>query len=120
MLKNNRGMTMLEVEIAMIAMACILTSSFVFVTNSVEIKSNLKRSATATQIGTDMLEEIRVDQYDSLVQDEAKNKTVVDDYYDLSWIIGDSSYYKTIDLKVAWPKGNHKHSVELSTIVANR
>lgn len=116
-IKNENGMTMVEVVIAMVLMAFILTSASVFVNNTNNTKANLNSISEATQIGNDMIESLRTTDYDSL-DNEGENSATLNNIYKCSWSIEDSISYKIVKVTVSWPLDNPSHDIDLKTIIA--
>ncbi len=116
-IKNENGMTMIEIVIAMVLMAFILTSASVFVNSTNSTKAKLNNVSEATQIGNDMVESLRTMDYDSL-NNIGENSAALNDTYKCSWSVQDSISYKIVKVTVAWPLNNPSHDINLETIIA--
>lgn len=112
--KNQNGSTLIEVIVAMIILALLITGLNGAVMSL--IKSNLasKELSTATSSAYTLFEQLRRTSYSSIVT----SSDVVQSKYVRSWRVTTDSTQKKIDVVIAWPTTTQRHSIELSTIIA--
>ncbi len=112
--KNEKGISLLEIMVSMVFFAMITMSANTMLVGIVHANQAMKNTTQATQIGNQLLDELRSATYASL--DDA-NKTV-DSKYFCDWNITEANSMKKINLTIEWPLQTKKHKVKLSTIVA--
>ncbi|HON11307.1 MAG TPA: prepilin-type N-terminal cleavage/methylation domain-containing protein [Chitinispirillaceae bacterium] len=112
--KNIEGSSLIEVVVAMIILALLVTGLNACVVSLINSNQASKELSAATSAGYQLLEELRRTDYDEIVtnSDVSRNK------YIRSWTVTTSSNQKKIVLNVQWPVENPRHSIELSTIIA--
>lgn len=113
-MKKEKGMSLLEVIVAMLFFAVITMSANIFLVGIIRANVSMKNTTQATQYGNQILDNIRAKTYDD-IQDGQK---IMDSKYNCQWEVNEASNMKKISLTVSWPTGNRDHKVKLSTIVA--
>ncbi len=111
---NQKGMSLLEVMVAMVFFAMITMSANTFLVGIVRANAAMKNTTQATQVGNQVLDNIREKAYNS-IQD---GSSLIDSKYNCEWEVNEAGNMKKIFVTVAWPFGNKNHEVKLSTIVA--
>ena len=112
--KNEKGISLLEVMVAMVFFAMITMSANTFLVGIVKANVITKNTSQATQVGNQMLDQIRAKNYENIDDD---NMTL-NSKYNCEWEVNEASNMKTIMLTVSWPQGDKNHEINLSTIVA--
>jgi Tfp pilus assembly protein PilV len=113
-LRNEKGISLLEVIVAMLFFAMITMSANTFLVGIVRANASMKHTTQATQAGNRILDNIRAKSYDD-IQD---GSTVINSKYTCTWTVNEASNMKKILVTVDWPFGSKTHKVNLSTIVA--
>lgn len=118
--KNQKGMTLLEVVIAMFLFAMIVTTSNAFLVGFIKANASVKEMTKATQLGNEILESLRMTPYDAIVADT----DTLEDKYKCSYLVNETkidtnSIMKEITLAISWPADRPSHKIELSTIISN-
>ena len=113
-LKNEKGMSLLEVIVAMLFFAMITMSANTFLVGIVRANVSMKNTTQATQVGNQILDNIRTKSYEN-IQD---GSMIIDSKYNCTWNINEAGNMKKVLVTVNWPFGNKNHKVNLSTIVA--
>ena len=111
---NQKGMSLMEVMVAMVFFAMITMSANTFLVGIVRANVSMKNTTQATQVGNQILDNIRAKNYDNI----QNGSSTVDSKYDCEWEINEASNMKKIFVTVNWPFGEKNHKVQLSTIVA--
>lgn len=111
---NIEGSSLVEVIVAMIVLALLVTGLNACVVSLVNSNQASKELSAATSAGNQLLEELRRINYSNIVT----NSDVARDKYIRSWTVTESSTQKKIVLNVHWPLQSPRHSIELSTIIA--
>lgn len=111
---NENGSSLIEVIVAMIILALLVTGLNACVMNLINSNLASKELSAATASGYQLLEEFRRADYSMIVtsSDMVRNK------YLRTWTVTSDSIQKKIDLTISWPPQTGKHAIELSTIVA--
>ncbi|NLE02333.1 MAG: hypothetical protein GX640_20915 [Fibrobacter sp.] len=115
MIKDDiQGSSLIEVVVAMIILALLVTGLNACVVSLINSNINSKELAAATSAGNQLLEEFRRKDYATIVSshDQVRQKFL------RSWDVTGDSIQKKIDLVVSWPLTTGKKSIQLSTIVA--
>ena len=113
-LKNEKGISLLEVIVAMLFFAMITMSANTFLVAVVRANVAMKNTTQATQFGNQILDNIRTKSY----EDIEDGTQVLNEKYTCNWEVNEASNMKKIFLTVSWPMGGKDHNVRLSTIVA--
>ena len=113
-LKNEKGISLLEVIVAMLFFAMITMSANTFLVAVVRANVAMKNTTQATQFGNQILDNIRTKSY----EDIEDGTQVLNEKYNCQWDVNEAGNMKKILLTVTWPIGNTNHNVKLSTIVA--
>lgn len=113
---SNKGMTLIETMIAMALFASITFTANSFLIGAIGANKKIENLAKATEIGNKVLENIRTMPYETILND----RKVIESRYDCSWLVttDGSTKMKQIILTVSWPIREPKHTIELSTIIA--
>lgn len=111
---SQKGSSLIEVTVAMIILALLVTGLNACVVNLINSNVSAKELSAATSAGYQLLEEFRRKNYSDIVSnsDQVKSKFI------RSWTVSSDSTQKKIDLTVIWPISTGKHSIQLSTIIA--
>ena len=113
-LKNEKGISLLEVIVAMLFFAMITMSANTFLVGIVRANVSMKNTTQATQLGNRILDNIRAKSYND-IQD---GSTIIDSKYNCEWKVSEAGNMKKIFVTIDWPFGKKNHKVKLSTIVA--
>ncbi len=113
-LKNEKGISLLEVMVAMVFFAMITMFANTMMVGVVKANVSMKNTTQATQFGNQMLDNIRAKNYDD-IQD---GSSLIAGKYDCTWTVNEASNMKKVFVTVNWPFGSKNHKVNLSTIVA--
>lgn len=111
---NIEGSSLVEVIVAMIVLALLVTGLNACLVSLVNSNQASKELSAATSAGNQLLEELRRINYSNIVT----NSDVARGKYIRSWTVTESNTQKKIVLNVHWPLQSPKHSIELSTIIA--
>jgi Tfp pilus assembly protein PilV len=115
MKKNNEnGSSLIEVTVAMIILALLVTGLNACVVSLINSNLSSKELSAATASGYQLLEQIRRSDYD----DVGSSCDTVRGKYLRAWVVTRDSIQMRVDLVVSWPLTTGKHVVELSTRVA--
>lgn len=111
---SNDGSTLIEVIIAMIILAVVVTGLNAAVVSLIKSNLNAKELTSASSTGYQLFEQLRRGTYDDITtgSDFVRNR------YVRTWKITTDSTQKKIALTVTWPLASGKHVIELSTIIA--
>jgi Tfp pilus assembly protein PilV len=112
--ENENGSSILEVIVAMVILALLVTGLNACVVTLINSNVISKEMSEATSAGYQILDKFRGSDYTSIItsSDQIKGK------YVRCWTVTEDSIQKKIDLKVSWPITDKKHSIMLSTIIA--
>lgn len=113
-MNNQNGSSLIEVTVAMIILALLVTGLNACVVNLINSNVSAKELSAATSCGYQLLEEFRRTDYSSITS----NSDMVRSKFIRSWTVSSDSIQKKIDLTVTWPLSTGKHSIKLSTIIA--
>jgi prepilin-type N-terminal cleavage/methylation domain-containing protein len=113
-MENKDGSSLIEVIVAMVILALLVTGLNACVVNLINSNVSSKELAAATSAGNQLLEEFRRINYSSIVSDF----DLVRNKYVRSWTVTADSAQKKIVLVVSWPPVSGRKSIQLSTIVA--
>lgn len=113
-MNNQNGSSLVEVIVAMLVLALLVTGLNACVVNLVNTNNSSKELATATAAGNQALEMLRKTAYSSL----QSNNDEVESKYVRAWTVTDNGSHKKIEMFVCWPKSSVKHTISLSTIIA--
>jgi Tfp pilus assembly protein PilV len=113
-MKNENGSSLIEVIIAMVVLALLVTGLNACVVNIINSNLNSKEISSASTAGYELLDKLRRTDYSSIVT----SSDIVRSRYLRSWTVSDNGVQKKISVVISWPLVNPKHSVELSTIIA--
>lgn len=111
---KQNGSSLIEVTIAMIILALLVTGLNACVVNLINSNVSAKELSAATSCGYQLLEELRRSEYSTLYS----NSDTVRSRFLCCWTVSSDSVQKKIDLMVFWPISTEKHSIKLSTIIA--
>jgi Tfp pilus assembly protein PilV len=111
---NENGSSLIEVVIAMVVMALLVTGLNACVVNIINSNVSSKEISSASTAGYELMDQLRRANYSSVVT----SSDIVRSRYLRSWTVSDNGTQKKISVVISWPVVNPKHSVELSTIIA--
>lgn len=114
MVKNEKGITLLETLVAMVIFSSVALSANSFLIGFVGANKSIENLSKATEIGNKVLENLRTKSYDSIKDDG----NVINKKYKCTWKVEDNTSMKQITLTIAWPINKLDHSIKLSTIIA--
>ena len=115
---NNKGMTLLEILVAMVLFATVVMCANSFMISFIQNKKSIKTFTQATALGNKMLDSIRTLPYSALQSSE----TLVDSTFNCSWQITPNAVIemKVVNLTVEWFTGQRRHTVNLSTNISRQ
>ncbi|HEX2959807.1 MAG TPA: prepilin-type N-terminal cleavage/methylation domain-containing protein [Chitinispirillaceae bacterium] len=113
-MKNEKGSSLVEVTVAMIILALLVTGLNACVINLINSNVSAKELSAATSSGYQLLEELRRIDYSSITS----SSDMVRSKFIRTWTVTSDSVQKKIDLTITWPLSTGKHSIDLSTIIA--
>lgn len=113
-MKNEKGISLLEVMVAMVFFAMITMSANMFMVGIVRANVATKNVSRATQVGNQILDNIRVKDYSTI----GNNTQTIDSKYHCEWQVNEANNMKKILLTIKWPLDTKNHKIELSTLVA--
>ena len=111
---NERGSSLIEVIMAMIIMAILITGLNTCLVALINTNVYSKEISNATANGNALLEKMRLASYGTIVT----GSDIVKSKYVRSWTVTDDGVKKKVSLTVLWPIATNKHTVELSTLIA--
>jgi prepilin-type N-terminal cleavage/methylation domain-containing protein len=114
--QNQKGSSLIEVVVAMLILALLVTGLNACVVSLVKSNLSSKELATATSNAYKLFEDLRRDTY-AQVQ---SHSDIVSNKYLRTWRVTEDSTQKKIDVEIAWPLSTQKHKIELSTIIARQ
>jgi Tfp pilus assembly protein PilV len=117
MLNRRRGFSLLEAMIGMFILMLFVMMTNAYMATFLKTKQSVKQLSRATTIGNDLIEKIRNTPFNQI----DNGKDTVENTYVRTWVLDSAvtdTLKKGINLTVQWPLSTRKHSVNLSTIVA--
>ncbi len=114
MIKNKKGITLLETVVAMVLFTMIIMTANIFLVGFVKANSSIVNLSQATHIGNKVLEKIRLTPYDTIADDTDTLNTK----FQCSWQVSELGNMKHVFLTVAWPLESKDHEIRLSTIIS--
>jgi len=113
-LGRQKGSSLIEVVIAMVIMALLLTGLNSFLVALINSNVYSKEISAATATGNALLERFRTTEYTTIMT----GSDVVKNRYLRSWTVTDDGKEKKVNMAVSWPQTTPKHVIELSTIIS--
>lgn len=113
-IKNESGSSLVEVIVAMVILSLIVVGLNAGVVSLIKSNQNSKELSAASSIGSQLFEELRRVDYDSLKWgvDTVRNK------YIRNWHVTTDSAKAKIDVKVSWPYSDPCHLIAMSTLIS--
>ena len=117
--KSAAAVTLIEVMVAVLILTIVIIgSSFLFVTGRSQI-SRWERCRIATQLAAQKLEELKADDYYSIVVGDTEESLSLENVsYSRSIHTEDAGSYKEVTVTVSWGPIGSEHNVSLVTFIA--
>ncbi|MFP4013140.1 MAG: prepilin-type N-terminal cleavage/methylation domain-containing protein [Chitinispirillaceae bacterium] len=113
-LKDCRGITLVEIIVAMVILGLVVTGLNLVIVNMIDSNVAAKELSAATAAGNQLLDQIRQKDYGDIVS----GSDVLEDRFLRTWTVTNNGNMKNITLRVVWPLSTGKRSIELSTTVS--
>lgn len=113
-ISGENGSSLIEVVIAMVLLAVLVTGLNACVLTLINSNMTSKEISMATASGNQLLETLRKVDYSSIVS----NSDVMEGKFLRSWNVTDCGNRREIALSIQWPAASPRHIVQMSTIIA--
>lgn len=113
-IKNQKGGTLIEVIVAMLILALLVTGLNACVLTLINSNLSSKDLSTATSNAYSLIEELKRKNYSSIVS----NSDIIKNRFVRTWTVTTEMSQKKINVTVSWPQTSMKHKIQMSTIIA--
>lgn len=118
MFTNKNGSSLLEAMIGIFVLLLLVMTTNAYMMAFIKTNISTKEISQATNVGNTIMEKLRAKPYNAL----ADGADTINNKFNCSWKVSDSTTLKVIKLTVSWPlsvmNGKNAHNIYLSTIVA--
>ncbi len=118
-LKSKRGMTLIEVVVAMLILSILIIGAhyhFVYGRGQIALRENYR---AALQLAAQKLEELKADSYNDITVSKTQETLALGEYScNRSTDVNDVSLYKKINVQIDWNQMGRDHNVSLDTFIA--
>ena len=125
-LRNNNGFTGIDVSIALIVLLIFIPMLFEIIYNLKKVNQSVNRESTALDIAVNVIEDTKLQQYDSIETKDPYDKKIENVTYKVTVSVISqeinaeaSSLSKDVNVKVEYPVGKNIKSIDISTTIKN-